>query len=365
MEIKKTPLYEEHLKLKALMAPFAGWEMPIHYGSIIEEAKHARKFTSIFDIFHMGEFIVKENPSNSSLDKAVTIPVTKIKIGRCKYGFLLDAGGTIIDDLIIYRLKEDEWMIVVNASNEQIDEDTIKSRLSSDAVFINKSSSTMKLDVQGPGSLSVLKKLAGEKIKTLNYFNFDTFDFMGGKYIVSRTGYTGELGFEIYIDAGKAVELWNWMLKNDDVKAAGLGARDILRLEMGYPLYGDELTRETTPVEAGMEKFLDMTKVFTGKETQEKQIKNMVKKILVGFVTEGRRTPRHHNKIMVQGQESGEVTSGTFSPHLNKGIGMGYVEPAFSSAGSEIEIMLDKGSVKAIITKPPFLKETSIRYKEA
>jgi aminomethyltransferase len=357
----KTPLYEEHIKAGALIAPFAGWEMPIHYGSIIEETKHTRLHTSIFDIYHMGEFLIRENPSTSSLDRAVTIPVTKMKIGGCKYGFLLNEQGGIIDDLIVYRIKEDEWMIVVNASNEQTDADTIKSRLSKEAVFINRSSNTMKLDVQGPSSANVVEKLAGRGIRGLKYFGLGEFEFMGGKYIVSRTGYTGELGFEIYMDAEKAVELWKWMLENEGVKPAGLGARDILRLEMGYPLYGDELTLNTTPVEAGMEKFLDFSKEFIGKEALVKQNEAGVNVTLVGIAIEGRRTPRHKNVIMAHGRETGIVTSGVFSPHLNKGIGMAYVAPQDATEGREVEIVLEKGSVKAVVTKPPFIKNTSIR----
>lgn len=357
----KTPLYEEHVKAGAFIAPFAGWEMPIHYGSIIEETKHTRTHTSIFDIYHMGEFIVRENPANSSLDRAVTVPVTKMKNNSCKYGFLLNEQGGIIDDLIVYRIKDDEWMIVVNASNEQVDADTIKSRLSKDAVFINRSSNTMKIDVQGPGSANVIKKLAGDGVRGLKYFGFGEFDFFGGRYIVSRTGYTGELGFELYFDAAKAVEVWKWLLENEGVKPAGLGARDILRLEMGYPLYGDELTLNTTPVEAAMEKFIDFSKEFTGKAALVKQNETGVGATLVGIAIEGRRTPRHKNVITVAGRGTGVVTSGVFSPHLNKGIGMAYVSPQDATEGRELDIVLDRGTAKAVVTKPPFIKTTSVR----
>lgn len=360
MDAKNTPLYDEHVKLKALMAPFAGWNMPIHYGSIIDETKYTRTNTSVFDICHMGEFFVKENPAKSTLDRAITVPVVKMPIGRCRYGFLLNENGTVIDDLIVYRIKEDEWMIVVNASNEERDAKTISGRMSKDAKFENKSPVTAKLDVQGPGSRDVMEKIAGAGIRALKYYAFAKFDAYGGSRIISRTGYTGELGFEFYVDSDKVAKVWKDLLAMPGVKPAGLGARDILRSEAGLPLYGDEMTEETTPLEAGFERMIDLEKEFIGKNALVEQKKKGLEKILVGFMVDGRRTPRHTNKILVNGKEAGFVTSGVFSPHLNRGIGMGYIYKGNQSAG-EIEIALDKGSVKARIEQMPFLKQTSIK----
>ncbi len=362
MQDKNTPLYNEHARLKALMAPFAGWNMPIHYGSIIEEAKHTRLKTSVFDICHMGEFFIRENPENSSLDRIITVPVVKMAVGKCRYGFLLNENGTVIDDLIVYRLREDEWMIVVNASNEERDAITIASKLSKTAKFENRSFTTAKLDVQGPTSRAVMEKLAGPGINSLKYFNFGRFDIYGGNYIISRTGYTGELGFELYIDSTKAEKAWKDLLAMDGVKPAGLGSRDILRLEAGLPLYGDEMTEETTPLEAGFERVLDFNKDFCGRDALIAQKKKGLEKLLVGFTVDGRRTPRHLNKILVEGREAGFVTSGVFSPHLNCGIGMGYIKGTNAAAASgEIEIALEKGSVKARIEQLPFIKQTSIK----
>jgi len=362
MDAKNTPLYNEHVKLNALMAEFAGWNMPIHYGSIIEETKFTRTHTSVFDICHMGEFFVRENPEKSSLDKIITVPVVKMPVGKCRYGFLLNDNGTVIDDLIVYRLANDEWMIVVNASNEERDAKIISEKLSKDAKFVNKSSSTAKLDVQGPGSRTVMEKIAGAGIKNLKYFTFSKFDIYGGKYIISRTGYTGELGFEVYVDSDRAVKVWNDLLAIPGVKPAGLGARDILRLEAGLPLYGDEMTEDTTPLEACFERVLDLEKEFCGRQALINQKKKGLDKILVGFAVDGRRTPRHTNKILIGGREAGFVTSGVFSPHLNKGIGMGYINKGNTSAGAEeIEIVLDKGQVKARIEPLPFIKQTSIK----
>jgi aminomethyltransferase len=360
MDAKNTPLYNEHVKLGALMAPFAGWNMPIHYGSIIDETKFTRTNTSVFDICHMGEFFVKEDPKKSSLDNIITVPVVKMAVGKCRYGFLLNDNGTVIDDLIVYRIGDDEWMIVVNASNEERDAKIISSKLSKAAKFENRSALTAKLDVQGPGSRDIMVKRAGPKIKDLKYYTFSHFDIYGGKYIISRTGYTGELGYEIYIDWGKAVNVWNDLLKLG-AKPAGLGSRDILRLEAGLPLYGDEMTEETTPIEAGFLRMIDFEKEFTGKSALLEQKNKGTKNALIGFVVDGRRTPRHTNKILVSGKEAGFVTSGVFSPHLNKGIGMGYINPGLEKAGTEIEIALDKGAVKARIEALPFIKQTSIK----
>ncbi len=361
MSNKKSPLHEEHIKLKALMAPFAGWEMPIHYGSIIDETKHTRSGVSIFDISHMGELFVKEDPADSSLDKILTVPVVKMKLNSCRYGFLLNSKGGILDDLIVYRIKEDEWMIVVNASNEERDADVISKCLSRKASFENRSAGIVKIDVQGPVSPEIAEKIAGPAVKELGYYKFNMFDIYGRKHIISRTGYTGETGFEIYVDREKGTALWQELLNFDGVKPAGLGARDILRLEAGLPLYGHELTEDTTPLEGALERFLDLEKEFTGKKPIIKQKKNGIKRILAGFAADGRRTPRHENIIKANGREAGFVTSGVFSPHLNRGIGMGYIDIEHSREGADISIDTGKGEIAAKVTKMPFISKTSIK----
>lgn len=360
-----TPLHEEHVSLKALMAPFAGWDMPIHYGSILEEARHTRSSVSVFDITHMGEFIVKEGPGSSSFDAAITTPVLAMKKGRCRYGFLLNEQGGILDDLIVYRITDGEWMVVVNASNVRRDFDTIKGRLKGGAAIENISARIVKLDIQGPKSMAVMKQIAGPGVAGLSYYGFDYFEFMGGRHIVSRTGYTGELGFEVYVDPDTGLKLWKELLRNPDVKPAGLGARDILRLEMGLPLYGDEFTEKITPVDGGMERFLDMSKEFAGKGPLVEQQKAGVKRRLVGFVVNGRRSPRHENPIRADGAEAGIVTSGVFSPHLNCGIGMGYLDAKYAVNGTVISIDTGKGEITATVAPVPFIKKTSIKFTEA
>ena len=206
-----------------------------------------------------------------------------------------------------------------------------------------------------------MKKFAGGDILKLRYYDFDYFNLFGKKYIISRTGYTGELGYEVYIDYDKGAELWQELLKHENVKPAGLGARDILRLEMGYPLYGHELTENTTPIDAGMIRFLDMGKEFTGKDDLLKQEESGRKKKLTGFVIDGRRRPGQGNRIVVDDKDAGFVTSGAFSPHLNKGVGMGYIDAGHEQTGKIIFIDTGNGKIKARIEITPFIKETSLK----
>jgi aminomethyltransferase len=364
METKNTPLHNEHRALNALMAPFAGWDMPIHYGSILDEARHTRSSVSVFDISHMGEFIVTEL-AGSSIDRAITTPVCAMKQWRCRYGFLLNKEGGILDDLISYRIADDRWMIVVNASNVERDFNAIRERLATGANIENISDRIVKLDVQGPKSMDAMKKITGPGIAKLTYYGFDYFEFMGGRHLISRTGYTGELGFEVYVDPETGLKLWKELLRNPDVKPAGLGARDILRLEMGFPLYGNEFNEKTSPIDGGMERFLDMNKEFFGKGPLLNQQKSGTKRRLIGFIAEGRRSPRHENKILSGGKDAGYVTSGVFSPHLNCGIGMGYIDASCAGDGAMIAIDSGKGEIAAKTGPVPFIKETSIKHTEA
>lgn len=364
MELKNTPLHGEHRNLGASMGPFAGWEMPIHYGSILDESRHTRSAVSIFDTSHMGEIIIREDPVNSSLDRGITIPVLKMKNNRCKYGFLLNDRGMILDDLVAYRKSDNEWMLVVNASNVQKDFDALKSRLSPGVEIENISPRTVKIDVQGPRALDVMKALAGDEIKKLTYYTFGYFNLLGGTCLISRTGYTGELGFEIYIDSAKGPELWQTLLKNPAVRPAGLGARDILRLEMGLPLYGSDLTEETTPLDGGMDRFLDMDKDFLGKPALVDQRKKGVPRTLAAFSVADRRSPRHGNRILAGGAEAGIVTSGVFSPHLNRGIGMGYIDIGSAAVGTALSIDTGRAALAAVVEQLPFIKQTSVKFSE-
>lgn len=321
-DLLRTPLYNEHLRLKAGMAGFGGWEMPIRYEGILSEHKTCRESAALFDICHMGEFYLEGDIEKSGIEEAVTFRVSKIPEGRCKYGLMLSETGGILDDLIIYRLSGEKLMIVVNAETKDRDFENMRTFVNSSAVFKDISIHTAKLDLQGPLSRDVLKEVAGSGIEHLKYYSFQKFTLMGGiNTLISRTGYTGELGYEIYIDSGRVLELWEKLLGDPRVKPAGLGARDILRLEVGYSLYGHDLGEWTDPIEAGLESYVDYSKDFTGKTALAKRKETGVEKRKIAFITNSRRTPRPGYDITSGGAWIGNVTSGVFSPMLHAGSG--------------------------------------------
>ena len=256
LALHNTPLLHEHIALGAKMVGFGGWNMPLQYEGIIAEWDHNRKTCSIFDCSHMGEFIIKGDAVRSGLDRIVTQTIIDMPLGSCRYGAILSDKGGVIDDLIVYRKAQEEWMIVVNASNIEKDAFHFKANLTTAAAFTDISFQTAKLDLQGPFSRDVLSDLLGQKI-TLEYYTFSEFVLLGEKCLISRTGYTGELGFEIYYPWDKAVKLWQTILKDSRVKPTGLGVRDVLRIEMCYSLYGHELSEDIHVLECGLEKFLD------------------------------------------------------------------------------------------------------------
>ena len=359
--LKTTPLLEEHLKLRAKMAAFTGWNMPILYEGIIAEHNHTRTKASIFDICHMGELYIKGDAAGMGLDRIFSFSITNIPEGKCRYGAMLNEAGGIIDDLIVYKLKEDEWMVVINSGTIEKDAKHIEAHLEPGAIFENRSEVLSKLDLQGPSSADILSKLAGEEVKNLKFYTFRFFDILGEKTIISRTGYTGELGYEIYISSSKVREAWNYLLKDERLKPAGLGARGTLRLEMGYTLYGQDVDENTTPLEANLEKYIHLDRDFIGRDALMRQKKEGVKKLLVAFKTESRRAPRHGYSIMKDGKAIGKVTSGSFSPSLSCGIGLGYVDIPYAKVGEEILVKEGSVEMKSVITEKPFYKKTSLR----
>lgn len=335
--------------------------MPIQYAGIIAEHGWTRSTVSVFDICHMGEFLVSGDARKSGFDRITTLDPAAIPIGSCHYGFLLTDTGGVADDLIIYHISKDEWMVVVNAATIDSDEARFRSLLSAGASFKNVSSSLGKLDLQGPRSLDVLKKLAGPRVAELGYYKFGHFDLLGEKIIISRTGYTGELGYELYISSGKVADLWRMLLKDSLVRPAGLGARDVLRLEMCYPLYGQDLTTDTTPIEGGMKKFIDLGRDFIGKDWLLDSGRPY--KGLVYFTAQSRRSPRHNYRIIYGGKDIGIVTSGTFSPSLSCGIGMGYVNTP-CPVGAKITLKENDIDIPAIVTEKPFYKNGTAKKTE-
>ncbi|MFW6134810.1 MAG: glycine cleavage system aminomethyltransferase GcvT [Elusimicrobiota bacterium] len=357
----KTPLYKEHLDQGAKMTVFAGWEMPLYYTSIIKEQQFCRNSCCIFDISHMGEFLVTGPRAIDSLDKAVTHSINKLKVGKGNYGFILNSEGGIIDDLIIFKLAPDKLMLVVNASTKDTDFNVLKKRIHNSTNMKDISLDTAKIDVQGPHARKVIKNTLDLDLD-LKYFNFSTYNIHDNEVIISRTGYTGELGYEIFCPSDMGVWLWNKIIDDDNVCPAGLGARDILRLEMGYSLYGEDIDEQTTPLQAGLGKFINFEKDFIGKQGLLKEKQQGLPKVKIGFKMNGRRSPRRGYKILNNHGVIGNVTSGCFSPSLNCGIGMGYINPDYQSDNSEISIYSKKtGAMKATIEKTPFYKKGSLK----
>jgi aminomethyltransferase len=355
-----TPLNERHRALGALMAPFGGWDMPIQYEGIIAEHRWCREQAALFDICHMGEFLYKGDIVAGGLEDLFTFSVTAIPVGRSKYGFLLNEQGGIIDDLIVFRLATEEVLIVVNASTAPNDFKVIKSRLVG-GDFSDISVKTAKLDLQGPLSRAVLVELLGGWVAEIPYFRFVQQTVLGVPAIVSRTGYTGELGYEIFLPADKVVELWDLLLKDQRVKPAGLGARDVLRLEVGYSLYGNDLDETVTPLEADLGAFINPGKQFVGSAALQKQQEQGVARIKVAFKVDSRRTPRHGYEMLVGGAPAGEVTSGVFSPMLGCGVGIGFVKPGLLSLGDQVTIRHERTEMTATICQLPFYGQGSVR----
>jgi aminomethyltransferase len=362
LDLHNTPLVDEHIALGAKMVGFGGWNMPLQYEGILAEWDNNRKTCSIFDCSHMGEFIIYGDAKNCGLDRIVTQRISDMPLKTCRYGSMLNNKGGVIDDLIVYRKAPEEWMIVVNASNIEKNAKHFRDQLSSKATFKDISFETAKLDLQGPLSRDILKTLVHD-IGKLEYYTFDEFVLLGQPCLISRTGYTGELGYEIYLPWEKSKELWRTILKNDKVKPTGLGVRDVLRIEMCYSLYGHELSEDILPLEAGLDHFVDLEKDFTGKEALLKQKSQGIHRRIGCFTSDSRRSPRAGHKVFDEtGLVIGEVTSGTFSPALQLGVGLGFLETSSYALGKKIFFGDDKNKASASVVKRPFYKNGSLKH---
>ena len=360
-ELKATPLCSRHEGLKALMAPFGGWLMPIQYAGIIAEHKWCREKAALFDICHMGEFLYQGDIVAGGLEDVFTFSVQGIPVGRSRYGFLLNERGGVIDDLIVFRLAQDQVMIVVNAATIANDFAVISSRLKNPALLTDISERTAKLDLQGPLSREILVGLFGPEIGAIPFFKFIKTTILGADAIVSRTGYTGELGYEIFLPADKVAELWELLLLDPRVAPAGLGSRDLLRLEVGYSLYGSDLDQDTTPLAAGLASFVNLDKQFVGKEALLKEQQDGAARVKVAFRVGSRRSPRHDYEIVQDGVPVGKVTSGAFSPMQGCGIGLGFVEPKASALGTKLVIRHERVEMEAEVVELPFFAGGSLR----
>lgn len=362
MELKKVVLNDLHEQLGAKMAPFAGYNMPVRYSSDIEEHNTVRNGVGVFDVSHMGEFIVKGTQALDLLQSITTNDVSALSNGKAQYSCITNEEGGIVDDIIIYKLGEEEYMLVVNASNIEKDWDWIVKNNKQGAELENVSDQIGLFAVQGPLAGKSLQSLTNIDLSAMRPYTFKQGTFADvPNILISATGYTGSGGFEIYFPQANAKEIWDKIFdagKVYGIKPVGLGARDTLRLEMGYSLYGNDLNDTTTPLEAGLGWITKFTKSFIGDEKLKQQKEKGVEKRLVGFELLERGIPREGYAIQnALGQEIGKVTSGTQSPSLSKGIGLGYVDTSFAVVGEEIYISVRNKQLKAQIVKLPFYKK--------
>jgi aminomethyltransferase len=360
MDVKKVPLNDLHEKLGAKMIPFAGYNMPVRYSSDIEEHMTVRNGVGVFDVSHMGEFKVEGEQALDLIQRVTSNDASKLVDGQAQYSCLPNETGGIVDDLLVYKLKDNDYMLVVNASNIQKDWAWISRFNTKGAVMKNISDDFCLFAVQGPKAAGVLQKLTTVNLGAIPYYNFVQGDFAGVKdVIISNTGYTGAGGFEIYVNNSSAEKVWNAIFdagKNDNIKPIGLGARDTLRLEMGFCLYGNDIDDNTSPLEAGLGWITKFTKDFTNSAAIKAQKEKGVAKKLVGFKMIDKGIPRHDYIIRdAEGSAIGKVTSGTMSPVLSVGIGMGYVEANNAVPGSEIFIEVRGKNLKAEVSKLPLI----------
>ena len=339
------------------MVPFSGWNMPLQYTGIIEEHMHTREKAGLFDICHMGELFLKGEGAEEALSRLVSCRTTDMPEGKCRYGFMLNSRGGIVDDLIVFKISGREFMLVVNAGTTDKDIEWIKGNISGEVSFFDDSENIAKLDLQGPLSGEVMAELGVEEAKNLKRFTFSKVDIAGVKVLLSRTGYTGELGYELFFPKEDAGKIWDLILKNKDVKPAGLGARDTLRLEVGYSLYGSDIDEDHTPIEANLKRFVHMDKDFIGKDTLLRQDKEAPDEILTGFICEGRRSARSGFTVLADSRKAGIVTSGAFSPCLKKGIGLCYINRGFAKEGNSVILTDGRIEIEAHLKSVPILEK--------
>lgn len=361
-ELKKTALVRVHEALGAKMVPFAGYLMPVQYTGVTDEHLAVRNGVGVFDVGHMGEFIISGPKATDLLQAVTSNDVSKLTDGKVQYSCLPNDTGGIVDDLLVYRHNAEHYLVVVNASNIKKDWDWItRHNERFGATMVDQSEGTGLLAVQGPKAAEALQKLTDIDLKSMEYYSFKVGRFAGvDNIVVSATGYTGAGGFEIYFPNAVAERIWNSVFEAGaafGIKPAGLAARDTLRLEMGFCLYGNDIDDTTSPIEAGLGWITKFTKDFTNSVALKAQKEQGVKRKLVGFEMIDRGIPRHGYTIVdASGAAIGVVTSGTQSPSLNKAIGMGYVPAALSAPGSEIMIDVRGKSLKARVVKVPFYK---------
>lgn len=348
-----TPLFNAHVALGARMIDFSGWMMPVQYEGIVAEHNRTRTSASMFDTCHMGRFHITGTGADAALSGILTTNLLPMRDGQCRYGFLLRPDGGILDDLIAYRFAADRWMLVVNAGTQDQDAAWIRDHLPAGVTFDNVSSQTGKIDVQGPQALHIASRVLSLELSAIRYFHFTQHPWQGAPLVVSRTGYTGEPGVEIYGSVRQIQQLWQTFL-DAGVRPAGLGARDTLRLEAALPLYGHELTESVTPAEAGMERYASKPEPFIGKDALVERLASGPSRRLAGFRAEGRQSARSGNRILKESTPVGEVTSGSFSPSLQCAIGLAYVDRRHAAIGESMSVDTGRNRLDVRLVNTPF-----------
>ncbi|WP_392470616.1 glycine cleavage system aminomethyltransferase GcvT [Sphingobacterium cellulitidis] len=359
--MKKTALTDVHIALGAKMVTFAGFNMPVQYSGINDEHETVRTAVGMFDVSHMGEFILKGEKALDLIQKVSSNDASKLYDGKVQYGYLPNENGGIVDDFLTYKIDDKTYLLVVNASNIDKDWNWISKFNSEGVEMKNISDETSLFAVQGPKAADALQKLTDIDLAPMEYYSFQKGVFAGvDNVLVSATGYTGAGGFEIYVANEDAEKVWNAIMdagKEYGIKPIGLGARDTLRLEMGFCLYGNDIDDNTSPLAAGLGWVTKFTKDFVNSDNLKAEKEKGVSRKLVGFEIIDRGIPRHDYEIVdADGNKIGRVTSGTQSPSLKKSIGLGYVDTAFAKEGTEIFISIRNQPIKAIVKKPPFVK---------
>ncbi len=360
--MKSTALSHIHESLGAKMVPFAGYNMPVQYEGVTAEHETVRNGVGVFDVSHMGEFILSGPNALALIQKVTSNDASVLTVGRAQYSCLPNDKGGIVDDLIVYRLEEEQYLLVVNASNIEKDWNWISSHNDLDVDMRNLSDNYSLLAIQGPKSVEAMQSLTSIDLAAIKYYHFEVADFAGiENVIISATGYTGSGGFEIYCKNDEVEHIWKKVFEagaSYGIKPIGLAARDTLRLEMGFCLYGNDINDSTSPLEAGLGWITKFNKEFTNSENLLKQKEEGVSKKLVGFELTERGIPRHDYQIVdAEGNDIGIVTSGTMAPSLGKGIGLGYVATEFAGVDSEIFIQIRNNKVPAKVVKLPFYKK--------
>lgn len=364
--LKRTPFYNLHEQAGAKLIDFGGFEMPVQYGSIRSEHKAVRNAVGMFDVSHMGEFFVTGDEAQALVQYVTVNDVSALAPGKAQYTAMCYEDGGIVDDLLVYMLDENEYMLVVNAANIEKDFEWIRKHHTFDANLQNRSDSMCLLAVQGPRSVETLQKITDTNLSKIKFYTFEEGNLAGyEKVILSATGYTGEKGFELYFDKSKTdpEAIWQAIMEAGeafDIQPCGLGARDTLRLEMGFALYGNDISKDTNPLEAGLGWITKLEKgSFVGREALQQVAEQPLERKLVGFTIEDKRSiPRSGYAIHDEGDRPiGVVTSGSRSISLGTNIGMGYVDSDFSEEGTTVFVEIRNKKAKAVVHKPPFIKK--------